>query len=67
MNQITEKMSTTKNYSVNIETIGRVKDLAIRFSVSEGAVVRKAVEVLYELVEVDASLFAEKESDKSPK
>lgn len=48
MDEQAKGMSVTKTYSITLKHVGMVADLAERFKVSQGAVVREAIEVLFE-------------------
>lgn len=46
--------AVTKNYSLKLAQISKVSDLAQRFGVSQGRVVREAIDRLYEAAQIGA-------------
>ena len=44
-------IAVTRTYSVRLSHVGKVTDLADRFGVSQGSVVRAAIDLLWKVVE----------------
>ena len=58
--------AVTKNYSLTMVQIGKVADLSQRFGVSQGRVVREAIDRLFEAVECrEATISPEVEDTMS--
>jgi hypothetical protein len=58
--------AVTKTYSLSIKHINIVSDIARRFNVSQGQVVRRAIEKLSESLDGGEGLFEEKKPYHAP-
>lgn len=48
--QVRAKPSVAKNYSLTLEHIAKVSDMAQRMGVSQGEIVRNAIDLLWDLM-----------------
>lgn len=53
--QINPTAATTKNYSLTMEHIAKVSDMAQRLGISQGEVVRRAIDLLWNQLDSNAN------------